>query len=136
MSEKQDWPGSNGYVIVFSAFSFFIYIVLFFLRSFDDNRTTSWQDIFTVASPAIVFSILVICIMAAWLISKLSLAERYFSIFLAGSSFAVAACSGMSLKLLLMPHDILSRQSILSCMEWDFSSGNGEGPLLYGQTCR
>lgn len=92
MSEKQDWPRNNGYVIVFSAFSFFIYIALFFLRSFDDNRTTSWQDIFTAANPAIVFSILVICIMAAWLLSRLSLAERYFSIFLAGSSFAVAAC--------------------------------------------
>jgi 4-amino-4-deoxy-L-arabinose transferase-like glycosyltransferase len=91
MSEKQDWLRNYGYLIFFSSLSFFIYIVLFFVRSFDDNRTTSWHNVFTAANPAIVFSLIVICSVAAWLLSRLSLAERHPSLFLAGFSFVIAA---------------------------------------------
>ncbi|PKL52024.1 MAG: hypothetical protein CVV37_03310 [Nitrospira bacterium HGW-Nitrospira-1] len=85
------WFKKNRSVIAVSFFSLFLYSVLFFARSFDDNRTASWQDVFTVANPLIVFSILVICIPAAWLLSRLTLMERYPSFFLFSSSFAMAA---------------------------------------------
>lgn len=90
MSEKQARLRDYGYIIFFSSLSFFIYIVLFFARSFDDNRTTSWNNVFTVANPAMVFSLMVICSIAVWLLSRLSPAEHYPSLFLAGLSFVVA----------------------------------------------
>ncbi len=91
MSEKQNWLRNNGYVIVISSLSFLLYIVLFFLRFFDDNRTTSWQNVFTVADPAVVFFIVVICVMAAWVLSRQPLIGRYPSILLVGFSFVIAA---------------------------------------------
>lgn len=90
MSEKQVRFRDYGYMLFFSSLSFFIYIALFFARSFDDNRTTSWNNVFTVADPAMVFSLMVVFSMAFLLLSRLSPAERCPSLFLAGVSFAVA----------------------------------------------
>lgn len=127
MSERQGWLRNNGYVIAFSSLSFFLYLALFFLRSFDDNRTTSWHNVFTFSNPAIVFSLMVICVMAAWLLSRLSLIGRHPSFFLPVFLLRSQLLSGMSLKSLLMLQGIFCRQSILSCMEWGFSQGVGKG---------
>ncbi len=91
MGDKPGWLRNNGSVIVVSFFSLALYDILFFARSFDDNRTTSWQDVFTVADPVTVLFLLVSCIVAALLLSRLSLIERYPSFFLFVSSFAISA---------------------------------------------
>ena len=90
-TEKTGWFRENCYKILFSFLAFFIYSALFFARSYDDNRSTSWQDVFTVANPVNVFYLLSICIPAVWLLSKLSFPERYPSFFLFCSSFTIAA---------------------------------------------
>ena len=91
MGEKPCWLRNNGSVLAVSFFSLALYDILFFARSFDDNRTTSWQDVFTVADPVTVLFFLVSCIVAALLLSRLSFMERYPSFFLFISSFAISA---------------------------------------------
>jgi Dolichyl-phosphate-mannose-protein mannosyltransferase len=91
MSEKPGWLRENGAKIGVSFFSLAIFCILFLARSFDDNRTTSWQDVFTVADPVTVLLLLVCCIVAALLLSRLSVIERYPSFFLFVSSFVISA---------------------------------------------
>ncbi|MDH4231369.1 MAG: glycosyltransferase family 39 protein [Nitrospirota bacterium] len=91
MGEKTGWLRNNGFVISLLFFSPALYAVLFFARSVDDNRTTSWQDVFTVADPVTVLVLVIICSAAGLVLSKLSLSERYPSFFLFVSSFAISA---------------------------------------------
>ena len=91
MGEMQGGDRNYAYVPVISFFSLFLYLILFLARSFDDNRTASWQYVFTVANPSILFSLLVMCLPAGWLLSRISLKERSPSLLLFGASFAISA---------------------------------------------
>ena len=91
MGENTAWLRKNGSVIAVSVFSLLLYCILFLARSFDDNRTTSWQDVFTVADPVSVFFFLILSMLAAVLLSRLFFMKRYPSFFLFFFSFAVAA---------------------------------------------
>ena len=91
MNEKPGQPSNYGPAIAASFTSLFLYLVLFFARALDDNRSISWADVFTVADPVRVFLFLALCILAAWALSRLSLLERYPSLFLFFSSFMLTA---------------------------------------------
>lgn len=91
MGEKPGWFRNYSQGSAVLIFSLSLFPALFFFRSFDDNRSTSWADVFTVADPAVVFSFLIIGIFAALAVSRLSWAGRYSSFFLFGFSFAFAA---------------------------------------------
>ncbi len=67
------------------------FLVLFILRSFDDNRLTSWQWVFAGTDALTISFVLVIGIFLAYLFSSISLTIRRPAIWLFISSFAVAA---------------------------------------------
>jgi len=120
----------------FHFFSLFLYLILFLARSFDDNRTASWQYVFTVANPSILFSLLVMCLPAGWLLSRISLEERSPSLLLFGASFAISALFWSEPEVIVDASRYFAEAKYLEVYGVGFSSGNGEGLSLYGQTCR
>jgi 4-amino-4-deoxy-L-arabinose transferase-like glycosyltransferase len=91
MGEKKGLPGGNRFRLVIAFSSFLLFPALFFARSFDDNRLTSWQDVFTVADPALVIAVIGISLTAASLFSRRPPSLRHPAAFLFGSAFAISA---------------------------------------------
>ncbi len=76
--------------LVFSVLFLAVFLILFFSRSLDDNRLTSWQDVFTIVDPGNVILLLTAGIAAAFVFSGSALAERRPALFL----FAVSCAAG------------------------------------------
>jgi len=78
-----------GYVFIVSFLMLFSFVVLFLIRALDDNRLTSWLVSFLYVNPSNVFLMLILSIIAAYFVSRLSFIERYPAAFLFIFSFLV-----------------------------------------------
>ncbi len=78
------------YVLV-SMLTLSIYLTLIIFRALDDNSLTSWHWVFTRINSNKIFLILIIGIVIAYVLSRISFLERYPVPFLFLASFAVAA---------------------------------------------
>jgi hypothetical protein len=67
-----------------------LFVLLFVLRAFDDNRLTSWQWVFTDTGPLTVFSVVFIGVSLALLFLRVSTTVRFPALALALASFGVA----------------------------------------------
>jgi len=91
MSDLRGRLRKNGYALIFSLLTLLTYLILFFSRHLDDNRLTSWQDVFGPATAVRILWILAAALAVAWLISKTSLLERHPAVSLFVFSYAVSA---------------------------------------------
>ncbi len=91
MNGIQNWIKKNNYILIFSGLSLLSYAALFVSRSLDDNRLTSWQWAFSGVAAWKIFFILVLGIISAYILSKVSVIERWPAVFLFLSSYAVAS---------------------------------------------
>jgi hypothetical protein len=64
--------------------------MLFIFRAADDNRLTSWEWVFANVDASKVYFIFIAGIIIAWAVARVSLPERYFSVFLFLFSFIPA----------------------------------------------
>ncbi len=76
------------YLLIVSLLIFFSFCILFTLRSLDDNRLTSWQDVFSVVDGTSILLLLIPGLALSYLLAKLSLHERFPASFLLVMSFA------------------------------------------------
>jgi hypothetical protein len=81
----------NAYILVFPGLLLVTFLILFFSRSFDDNRLTSWQYVFGFADPEKVLLLLEAGILPALFLSKSSFPGRHPLLFLFLFSYAAAA---------------------------------------------
>jgi hypothetical protein len=81
----------NAYVLVFAGLLLATFLILFFSRSLDDNRLTSWQYVFGFADPKMVLLLLEAGILPAFFLSKSSFPGRHPLLFLFFFSYAAAA---------------------------------------------
>ncbi len=79
-----------GYVLIISLLNLSVFLTLFIFRSLDDNRLTSWQWTFTDVDIARFFFILILGIIIAYALSKVSFPECNPAIFLFLSSFVIS----------------------------------------------
>ncbi len=79
-----------GYVLIISLLTLSVFLTLFIFRSLDDNRLTSWQWTFTDVDIARIFFILILGIIIAYALSKVSFPECNPVIFLFLSSFVIS----------------------------------------------
>ncbi len=77
--------------LLISIFTLSSFIVLFYFRSIDDNRLTSWQWVFAGFDVAMILLILVFGLIAAYVLSKFSFSKQTSLILLFFSSFVVSA---------------------------------------------
>ncbi len=89
MADNSSSLNKIGYVLIISLLTLSVFLTLFIFRSLDDNRLTSWQWTFTGVDVARIFLILILGIIIAYTLSKVSFPERNPAIFLFLSSFAV-----------------------------------------------
>ena len=82
---KGYWP------LLFSLFILIAFQLLFLFRSFDDNRLTSWQWVFHGVNVTHVILLLVVGLIAAYVMSRVSLFERSPVVFLFTFSFLASA---------------------------------------------
>jgi hypothetical protein len=81
----------NAYVLVFAGLLLVTFLLLFFSRSFDDNRLTSWQYVFGVADPKKVLLLLETGIFPTLFLSKSPYPGRHRLLFLFFFSYAAGA---------------------------------------------
>jgi hypothetical protein len=81
----------NAYVLVFAGLLLATFLILFFSRSLDDNRLTSWQYVFGFADPKTVLLLLEAGILPALFLSKSSFPGRHPLLFLFFFSYGAAA---------------------------------------------
>jgi Dolichyl-phosphate-mannose-protein mannosyltransferase len=81
----------NGYILVFALLLLATFLALFFSRSLDDDRLTSWRYVFGFADPLKVLFLLEAGILPALLLAKSSLSDRHPLLFLFLFSYAAAA---------------------------------------------
>ena len=79
-----------GYVLIISLLTLSVFLTLFIFRSLDDNRLTSWQWAFTGVDVTGIFLILILGIIIAYTLSKVSFPERNPAVFLFLSSFVIS----------------------------------------------
>ena len=77
------------YFLIISLTIIVSFCILFTLRSVDDNRLTSWQDVFSVVDGVLIFALLVPGLCLSYMLTRLSFYERYPALFLFLISFAV-----------------------------------------------
>lgn len=82
---------SNYYTLLVPLCTLVIHALLFMFRGVDDNRLTSWKWVFADADIMSFMLIFTAGLIAAYVLSKLSYAERMPALFLFVSSFAVSA---------------------------------------------
>ncbi len=90
MCQTSDFE-KNNYLCGIAFFSLISPVVLYFFRSLDDNRLTSWYWVFSEQNSLVFFLYLLLAIVAAFFLSNLSV-ERFPVFFLFSFSFAAAAC--------------------------------------------
>jgi hypothetical protein len=81
----------NAYILVFAGLLLVSFLILFFSRSLDDNRLTSWQYVFGFADPKTVLLLLEAGVLPALFLSKSSFPGRHPLAFLFFFSYAAAA---------------------------------------------
>jgi hypothetical protein len=81
----------NAHILLFAGLILVTFVVLFFSRSLDDNRLTSWQYVFRLADPWKVLFFLEAGILPALFLSKSPRPERHPIVFLFFFSYAAAA---------------------------------------------
>jgi hypothetical protein len=91
MAAHPDRIARNTYVLVFAGFLLVTFLVLFFSRSLDDNRLTSWRYVFGIADPKTVLLLIEAGILPALLLLKSSFPNRHPLLFLFFFSYAAAA---------------------------------------------
>ncbi len=69
-------PNKIGYTALIYLITLAVFLVLFILRSVDDNRLTSWQWAFNGINVSGIFIILILGIITAYVLSKFSSIER------------------------------------------------------------
>ncbi|MBI4689982.1 MAG: glycosyltransferase family 39 protein [Nitrospirae bacterium] len=79
----------NDYILIISLLTLIVFIVLFSLRSIDDNRLTNWQWAFSFVNASRVFLILVLGIFPAYILSRISLLDHYPASFLFFFSYMI-----------------------------------------------
>lgn len=84
-SFKQD-----NYKLIFLLVSLLTFVILFSLRSLDDNRLTSWQWVFAGVNPLLIYLLLAAGFLISFLTLKVSVPARYSGFFLFSGSFAVS----------------------------------------------
>jgi len=84
-------PKNIQHTLLISLLSIFTFATLFILRAIDDNRLTRWQWVFADTNPAYIFLILIVGMIFAYVISKVSFPKRYAAAFLFLFSFFIAA---------------------------------------------
>jgi len=77
---------------LFAVFVLFLSYLLYRLRSLDDSRLASWQDVFSGAFPLKTAMSLLIGLVVAFVISRYSLPGRRPKLFLFSVSFMMSAC--------------------------------------------
>ena len=77
---------------VCAVFVLFLYYLLFLLRSLDDSRLASWQDVFSGGVPLRTALSLLVGLTVAFVISRSSLPWRRPALFLFFASFMMSAC--------------------------------------------
>ncbi len=90
MDKKQPVLKTTDYIFIIAILAFLTPLLLFVLRSFDDNRLTSWKWIFTNAEINIFILILIPAIAFSYGLSRISF-SRYKATFLFFASFLIAA---------------------------------------------
>ena len=75
-----------------TAFSLFLFYLLYHFRSLDDSRVSGWQDVFAVIHPLKTALALVAALILAFAVSRSSFVERKPALFLFVLSFMGAAC--------------------------------------------
>jgi hypothetical protein len=66
-------------------------LVLYFTRSFDDNRLTSWKWVFSTADHSRFIVVLIVVLCVAWFLSRFSFYEKGKPLVLFVTSFAMAS---------------------------------------------
>lgn len=90
MSNKKDHVVQLKYVLIISLFFLLSFILLFLLRSHDDNRLVSWKDIFEEVSPIKIFFALIGGIFLSYIFSLIRSFERWPGITLFLLSFLIS----------------------------------------------
>jgi len=92
MADNSRRVAENGRIIfVFSFLILLTYLALFFLRSLDDNRLTSWQLAFERTGILKFFFMGSASLISAYILSRLSLLERHPLLCIFSASYAAAA---------------------------------------------
>jgi hypothetical protein len=87
---NQSGPTSKYWIPIIAILNIFAFLTLYLLRSFDDNRLISWKWVFAQTDVIPLLPMLVIGLVLAYLLSKMSSMERYpVGLFL--SSFFITA---------------------------------------------
>lgn len=66
----------SDHIIIISLLAFFLYLTLFQLRIYDDNRLTSWKWVFEGTDVSVFFFTLIAAIIAAYPLSRVTFHER------------------------------------------------------------
>ncbi len=90
MGNKEPLPKTGNYALFISLVSLLTFVVLFSLRTLDDNRLTSWQWVFPGSDPLVIYLLLVAGHLACFFLVKLKLPDSYNGIFLFLASFVIA----------------------------------------------
>ena len=85
-------PGSYGYAMLYAGFSLLLFFLLYTLRSLDDSRLASWQDVFGVAGLLKTGIALVAAFVLAFAAARLDFIGRRPAAVLFVLSFALSAC--------------------------------------------
>ncbi len=91
MGDNQPSLRKNEYFFLTSLFTLITFLTLFVFRNLDDNRLTSWQWVFSDIDVTKIFFILILGIILAFVLSKVSFPEHHPVTFLFLSSFVIAA---------------------------------------------
>ncbi|MDO8283015.1 MAG: glycosyltransferase family 39 protein [Thermodesulfovibrionia bacterium] len=90
MTDSSPALKKNDYLIIIALLNFFVLLTLYQFRALDDNRLVSWNWIFEGADVPMFFFLIVIGIMAAFFLSRITFVERGHGLFLFLSSFLIS----------------------------------------------